>query len=263
MRALALVVVLITASCGSDVVHSQGPQEYEGTGRILEDGGHGPELCLGGMVMTSDPVQCRGLQLVGWDWGAVEGEESRMGTTTIGAHVRGTLAGNVFRLTAPPRPPGKTVTLDDGPGDGGFSPACDNPSVVDRSHGFREWEGTGVFSLPARVASWINEVEGGMVASVVMRPGHGDEAERVVRERYLGRLCVVERDQPTSAELAQVQERLMDVVGQMVWLGYPDERRGVVRALITYVDDATRGKVEQAFGRGRVELIGALTPVRK
>ncbi len=83
----------------------------------------------------------------------------------------------------------------------------------------------------------------------------------IVRERYAGLLCVVERDLPTMHELARVQERLMDVVGQMVWTAYPDNRRGVVKALVTYVDDAVRARVDREFGRDRVDLVGALTPV--
>lgn len=265
MRALALVVVLVVASCGEGVVGSgggSGATEYEGTGMVLEDRTHGPELCLGGSVMASDPVQCRGLKLVGWSWDAVEGEDSRLGTTTIGAHVRGRLEGDVFTLTAPPGPGRRTVTLDTEPFDG--SPACARPSG-DTSADWRTWEGTGATAHPEVVAAWVTDPagpeDGPFTGNVWVRPGAAAAVTAIIRERYAGPLCVAERDLPTMHELARVQDRLMEVVGQMVWMSYPDNRGGAVRALVTYVDDAVRARVDREFGRGRVDLVGALTPI--
>ena len=261
MRALALVVAATLTGCGGGVADS-GATEYEGTGMVLEDGSHGPELCLGGTVMASDPVQCRGLKLVGWSWDAVEGEDSRLGTTTVGAHVRGRLDGDIFTLTAPPGPARRTVTLDSEPFDG--SPACDRPSG-DPSADRGTWDGTGATEHPEVVAVWGTDParpeDGPFVVNFWVRPGATAAVTAVVRRQYAGPLCVVERDLPAMHELARVQERLMDVVGQMVWLAYPDNRRGVVKALVTYVDDVVRARVDREFGRGRVDLVGALTPV--
>ena len=84
-------------------------QLLEGNGTVLDDGG-GPELCLGG-VAESYPPQCGGIPLVGWDWDAVEGEESASGTTWGDFHVVGTYDGEIFTVTevGPFDPPRSTM----------------------------------------------------------------------------------------------------------------------------------------------------------
>src|SRR5690606_13734483 len=68
------------------------PGPYRVSGTVLESPEHGPQLCHA--VMTSLPPQCGGIDLVGWDWGAVEGEESVSGTTWGSYQVTGTWDGS-------------------------------------------------------------------------------------------------------------------------------------------------------------------------
>jgi hypothetical protein len=261
MRNLVVAIVLAAgAGCGG-VGSSDGPVEYEGTGLVLEDAGHGPELCLGGGVLASDPVQCRGLTLVGWDWEALDWDDEHKGTRTANAHVRGTLDGSRFTVTAPPRPPGRTVVQDFDSFDG--SHLCKEPKG-DASAGRSGWEESGVTAHPQVVTAWASDPprpEGNpVVANVIVRPGAAEEVTALLRRNYAGKLCMVERDLPTMHELHEIQERLMDVLGQMVWSGAPNYRRGVVEALVTVADDEARRRVDEAFGPGKVKLIGALTP---
>jgi len=51
-----------------------------GQGLVIQTGDTPPEFCLGAIGM-SDPPQCGGPELVGWDWNAVEGEGSGAGVT--------------------------------------------------------------------------------------------------------------------------------------------------------------------------------------
>lgn len=261
MRSVLLGVVLLATSCGSSPA-SDGPVEYEGTGLVLEDAGHGPELCLGGGVLMSDPIQCRGLTLVGWDWDALDWEEEQRSTRTASAHVRGTLDGSRFTLTAPPRPPGRAVVPDF---DSSVpSNLCEDPPG-DASAGRAGWEGSGVTAHPQMVTGWATDPPrpGGspVVVNVIVRPGAAEEVTALLRRSYSGKLCMVEQDLPTMHELHSIQDRLMDVLGQMVWSGAPNYRRGVVEALVTVADDEARRRVDEAFGPGKVVLAGALTPV--
>ncbi|MEO5920151.1 MAG: hypothetical protein ABIQ01_03315 [Pseudolysinimonas sp.] len=59
------------------------PGQVVGQGTVIQTGDTPPQLCLGA-VMESYPPQCSGSELVGWDWDAVEGEESS-GAVTFGA----------------------------------------------------------------------------------------------------------------------------------------------------------------------------------
>jgi hypothetical protein len=76
------------------------PAEVTSNAIVLEDD-DGPRLCLG-MVMESYPPQCEGPSILGWDWDAVEGEESAVGTTWGEYRVRGIWDGHVFTLDRPP-----------------------------------------------------------------------------------------------------------------------------------------------------------------
>lgn len=265
MRTLVLVIAVALAGCGSDARSSsslEASPEYEATGTVLEDRSHGPELCLG-PVLTSDPIQCGGLPLVGWDWDAVEGEDDRHGTKTVGAHVRGRWDGMRFTLTAPPGPP-RPIRQELLAGTYDFRPACDPPDG-DSGAGDEGWEGTAVVQHPDLVAIWVSDPggpwDGPFTGNVVVRPGAAAEITALVRGSYRGLLCVVERDLPTMRELDRIQARLGEVVDQLVWTSVPEYHRGVVMAEVTVADERARRAVEEAFGPGRVELIGALTPV--
>lgn len=237
-------------------------QEYAFSGTVLESPDHGPELCLGG-VAESYPPQCSGLPVAGWDWEDVEDRRSSAGTTWAEVSVRGTYDGERFTLTAPPGPP----RPDRGPDDTDFTPACEAPEARDPD---AEWSSVPQDEIPRRVATWVTHDategwDGPFVLNVVVQPGFGEEAEAVVRRHWEGHLCVVERDQPLARELEAVQERLPDVledlVGRPPWVAYADERRGVVVAQVTVVDEEVQEALDEEFGPGLVELRGRLEPV--
>lgn len=75
--------------------------EVLGMATVLQKDGEEPELCLGG-VAESYPPQCGGPRVSGWDWAAVEGEETASGVTWGAYAVQGTWDGTVFTLTQPP-----------------------------------------------------------------------------------------------------------------------------------------------------------------
>lgn len=98
---------------------------------VLEQGDSGPRLCHA--VAESYPPQCDRPPIVGWDWDAVDGEETASGVTWVDAVLYGTWDGERFTITRPaegvsawPEPP------PDDPAD--LAPGCDEPDVVDASH---------------------------------------------------------------------------------------------------------------------------------
>ena len=183
-------------------------------------------------------------------------------------HVTGTFDGERFRLTEPPGPPlvgDRDRGLD-------FSPACDEPDVVEPSHGVAEWEAAtqidGVFDSRDLVAAWVSDPggdwDGPFVGNLVVVPGAAQAAVARVREHYAGALCVIERDAPTAVELAAVQRELTNEDARAI-LGTiqsaaADERRGVVVATIWLVDEAAMDYADQRWG-DLVELRGLLRPV--
>lgn len=219
--------------------------------------------------MTSDPPQCRGVPLVGWDWAKVRQERSLRGTTWTGAHVQGTYDGQRFTLTAPPSAPRPEPVEDTKR----FEPVCEKPDVVDASKTGADWEeavggegAAGRGEIPGLAAVWVSDPsgpdwDGPFVANVVVRPGFVGRANAFIREFWLGHLCRVERDQPTAGQLEDVFAQLRRLLGKQLLLGHVDYRRGVVFAKVILVDDAVRAKVDRAVDSRLVELRSALRPI--
>jgi len=75
------------------------PGEVIGQGTVIQVGDTAPQFCLG-PVMESSPPQCSGPGIVGWDWEAVEGDETS-GDVRWGAYaVTGTWDGEVLTTTS-------------------------------------------------------------------------------------------------------------------------------------------------------------------
>jgi hypothetical protein len=241
-----------------------GEQLYGGSFTVLEDASHGPQLCA--VVAQSLPPQCDGPDIVGWDWDAVDGEET-MGEVTWGSyHVTGSYAGGVFTLTAPAGPP--RAGDDGGPGAFPLDPACDEPEVIDPTQGSVQW-GTLDLSGPELVATWVNDGpagtwDGPFVGNVVVLPGAGPAIHDRIRQTYGGRLCVVERQAATADDLARITIEVMDAdaaahFGQPVTAG-PNVPLGAVRVEVWVADQPALAYAQQRWG-DLVVLQGLLQPV--
>lgn len=273
LRASTLAIVAaVAAACGDgggggvDVGARDARRIYEGSFTVLESQDHGPELCH--EVAESMPPQCGGVPIEGWDWDAVADEQMVGGTTWGHWHVTGTYDGERFTLVEPPEPP----QHDDEPeGRPDFSPACDEPDVVDPSHAAAEWEAMTQAKdgseIPGLVAGWVSDPagdwDGPFVGSVVVLPGEAPAAVALIRERYDGPLCVVEREAPTAAELTAVgdevlDQRARDALGPVQGV-VTDERRGVVVATVWVADDAAESYAQRRWC-DLVRLHGLLQP---
>ncbi len=260
------------AACGEstnappeDVEASGGEAvRYEGSFTVLESPSHGPELCAN--LATSLPPQCGGLPVRNWDWDEVDGEDSRNGTTWGAWHVIGTYRDGALTLTERPGPPRDPVRRARD-----FAPACDPPDVEDPRAGEAAWEAatqeSDFMRIDALVTMWVSGSGGpseDFVLNVIVRPGAGESAKIVVRERYAGPLCVVERDLPLESELRALQSEVLNedarmVLGQ-VQTAAADPSRGAVVAQVWVVDEAAATYVRERWG-GLVILEPLLEPV--
>ena len=74
------------------------PGEVRGQGTVIQLGDATPQFCLG-PVLESYPPQCTGPELIGWDWNAVDGEETS-GEATFGTYaISGTWDGTRLTVT--------------------------------------------------------------------------------------------------------------------------------------------------------------------
>jgi hypothetical protein len=110
---LAASAVLLLAACssaGGDVggdsagqwepARAALPAEVTAVGTVLEKDGT-PMLCLGA-IAESYPPQCSGPEIVGWDWAAVDGEQTASGVTWGSYAVWGDWDGTRFTVTREP-----------------------------------------------------------------------------------------------------------------------------------------------------------------
>lgn len=134
---LGAVLLLALSGCGPIAPPGENPQDPQptvdspseeliGQGTVLQKDGSPPMFCLG-PVMESYPPQCSGPEIIGWDWSAVEQEESSGGVTWGTYAVQGTWDGEAFTVTQPPTP----LSLYDPPAN--FDPRADknNPGAGD------------------------------------------------------------------------------------------------------------------------------------
>jgi hypothetical protein len=128
---LAASVALLLGGCAGIAGRPQGgpptfptpfptaPVEVQGLGTVL-DSDDSPELCLGA-VAESYPPQCSGPPIVGWDWDAVDGEETANEVTWGAYAVWGEWNGETFTVTREPVPAAlydpMAVPLDPNPWD--------------------------------------------------------------------------------------------------------------------------------------------------
>jgi hypothetical protein len=253
------------------VAEPDGGQLYEVDATVLEDGTHGPMLCLGG-ILESFPPQCGDVAIAGWDWQAVEGEQSASGTTWGAYHVMGRLDGETFTVTgvAPSEgePPGFGTAPD-------FTSPCQEPKGgwggldeaaeedVHRADAYAR-------SQPDYVTSWVTqlqpaELEAGSVIFNAVFTGEAERHEADIRKVWAGPLCVVERDVPTARELERIRseaEASLDGFGlRMLWSQGPGVEPVIEIGVVVDVGGAGQDALDARYGAGVVRIIPALKPV--
>jgi hypothetical protein len=237
-----------------------GAKRYEGSGMVLDKQGVGPQLCLGG-IFLSDPPQCGGVPLVGWDWAKAEGEQTKNDTTWGEYRVVGTYDGHRLTPTEPPGPPrygkGHEPTFDTlcrEPAGGWARP---DPTKMDQADLIRV--NVAAQKMPGYAGLWLHDL-------VPPKDGHqdlkdvvlnvtftGDLARREaeLRQVWGGALCVA-RQKHSEAELVAIQTEAAAMIREM-GLGFQGSGMDVVRGRIlvdvTTVTAEQLAKLEEKFGK--------------
>jgi len=229
---------------------------------------HGPELCLGG-VAASDPPQCGGVPVSNWDWAAVDGEETRNGTTWGVFHLVGTYD-DEFTVTevGPPEPSDDSFDWSE------FDSLCEPPPEgwpvtawsdnTDAVNGY-------VQAQPDYVRSWItyikkptDETDLGPFIFNVIFTGDADRHEAAIRELWSGPLCVVAQDVPSERDRgrihAEVERDLEDMGLSIVW---SDLGQVVEFGVVLDRDGAAQAAFDERYGPGVVVITSELRPVQK
>ena len=271
-RVLALgSAALSLGACGAQAEPPTAePRRYVADAMVLEERGEGPWLCVG-IVLDSLPPQCGDAPLDGWDWDAVEGEETMSGTTWGDYRVVGTYDGDRFAVeeVLPPTPPPTESDYEPTP-----SP-CEDPEggwlAQLPGTGTREAASRYAERQPEHVRTWVTwlepdaDFENDSYLLNVVFSARAAEHEAALRERWGGPLCVVERDDPTARELGQIRreaERTLDELG-VRWVGSAAggrEARVELEILADVTGEAQR-LFDERYGAGVVLLVPLLEPV--
>jgi hypothetical protein len=284
MRKLLLLVLaslsLLLSACGASTppdapapaVPKPKPdpdQLYEANGMVLEDRTHGPMLCLGA-VLESLPPQCGDVPIAGWDWQAVQGEETVGGTTWGSYHVVGKYDGETFTVTdVEPSENGLAETDPDftspcpEPPDGwpGLDQATQNDDTA--AHAYAR-------SQPDYVTSWVThlqpeKLEFGPVIVNVVFTGDAERHEEEIRKVWGGPLCVIERDVPSARELARIRKEVeagLDELGlRMLWSDTSGVEPVIEIGVVVDVNGAAQSELDARYGPGVVRIVPALKPL--
>lgn len=289
MLAVGFVIVLTAAACGAHNAGAEtGPgsaevpagRRYRGTLTVLESPEHGPQLC--GVVLTSNPPQCSGPDVVGWDWDDVPDAHSARGTTWGSYEVTGTWDGERLTLTGPPGPP---QNAEGDNNDVDFSSPCPEPAggwrVIDPATTNQQTLGAANEAARARddfAGAWVDQSINPAVADGVVDPSDeraandltklilnvrvtGDvaAAERDLRTVWGGALCVSGAER-TYAELASIQQEIWASRDSQTSGAGLDVRRAVV-VVSVFIDDGLQAEYDQRYGTGTVVVRAILQPI--
>ncbi len=277
--------VVPAAPTGANVVDADYDGRFRAAATVLESPEHGPQLC--DTVMDSYPPQCGGPDIVGWDWGVVDGEESASGTTWGSYIITGTWDGRRFTLTEAPRP--DDGSLRRGGEEPDFSSPCPEPEggwrPVDATKATDEALNEALATAsqsPDYAGGWIDQAYlDDLGVSPNPSPNPSDiegvandparlvlnlmftrdlaEHEQEIREVWGGALCV-SLGARSEAELLDIQSRLHADFPEISGSG-PDIRSGVLGAQTMVATTTMQSELDARYGDGAVVLRGYLHPI--
>jgi hypothetical protein len=279
-----VVCALVVAGCGDDdgttatgADGSEGPGGgadvvYEADTAVLESPEHGPQMCT--TMQESYPPQCGGPDVIGWDWAAVEGEESAIGTTWGSFHVTGTWDPEAKALTLTEPATAPTDVPGSAPDDqddfatpcprpaGGWAPvdpATTNQAALDAATGLAgSRDGTaGVWLDQGAEPGWTGMNDPKQLVLNVTTAGDVEALEADLRAVWGGALCVA----PAEHSGAELREIAGSITGPNVIVANTSERHQRVEVDVYVPDDEMQAELDERYGDGVVELVPWLSPV--
>ena len=250
-------VVLVACGAGQEAWPPPAPAGrpvYEAETMVVENRLHGPELCLG-VVMLMLPPECGGARIVNWRWSRVDGEERRAGTTWGVYRVQGTYDGAAFTLTdRPQRQPEREPAPEPE-----LRPACPAPGGRPDLATTRDLDAATALARrsPDLAGLWLSPNGGGQVLNGAFT-GDVDRHRAELAGTWRGPLCVSQ--QPRSLRmLRDVQGQLTaGVAGMRVLTTGVDESTNTVLLTVDLAEDDDRRALEDRFGPGTVQVTSAL-----
>jgi hypothetical protein len=256
--------------------------ELTGFGTVLESPDHGPELCLGALLLSLPP-QGGGPPITNWDWSSVTGHETLRGTTWGSYVVVGTYDGHAFTLTRPPASPRRDDTddLDDldyppctpcPEPDGGWRVL--DPSLTTDRHMHKTLRKAR--RLPGYAGAWLDQSINPASRSTdedaadlmndpekliinVTVTSDPVSAERKLRKTWGGALCV-SLAQHTEDELEATRDAIFNNLVHTDNLLSLSARHDHVELEVIYDDGALQADLDQRYGPGLVTVTSALRP---
>lgn len=288
-RIATAVLALTLAGCGASAPEgpprtgpeagTETPHRYAANATVLEQEPGGPMLCLGGVALSLPP-QCGDVPLVGWDWDAVEGEETAAGTTWGFFRVAGTYDGEVFTVADA----GAPVPAPEPRDEESLDPACAEPEggwpPADPERHSQERVGPAqayATSQSEYVSSWVHQLGAPEEPSddgreeflaVVYSAVFTDDAKRheaEIRKRWDGPLCVVERDLPSEREArrlrAEAEASLEELGLRMLWSSEGGLEEIAEIGVVADPGGAGQAALDARYGPGAIRLVPVLRPV--
>ena len=262
-----------------DLVADDHPGPFEASGFVLQDGSHGPQLCVGA-VATSLPPQCGGPDLIGFDFSSLPaGSHESVLQSRYGSFVvTGVPQGGAIRLTAPARPAGP----EERPGapEPSFATPCPEPAggwrPLDAARTTEEAlqaASARAEAVPGYALLWIDqpaptpeELAAGAgndpLRYVLNVSTTGDlaEMESAVRAVWGGASCISAAAH-SAVELTSARDALDGPdVGLALLDLQLDPLAGQVTATALLAREADQRRLDERFGTGLVRLSSVLRP---
>ncbi len=265
-------------------------ESYDGSFLALStviDSGDGPRIC-GPAIADSDPPQCNGVPIEGWDWSNVA-HDAQAGSRWGEYVVIGRWTGSTFVLTRPSHPIDwsqiRTLEQDDTPKevpcptpDGGWWSDTTDPervgsvdynAAIDVVTTRPEFVSVDVVPpeepRPAGIAFDPTDVgwEPGVLVVRMTEVADGDE--EAIRADWGGPVCLVVADasEPSVDELAQLEADVVDLWDSiapgesLLAIGHVEGR---VRVRVWVATIEAQARLDEQFGPESVELIGVFWP---
>lgn len=231
-------------------------QLYESIASVIDDG-NGARLCFS--VLESLPPQCGGgIALAGWDWDAIDVEQSQNGIAWVDQiYVAGTYdpasqTMTVSEVRLPTDADRERLVVFPTPD---FSVPCPEPEEGWPARR-QEWPGEQVAAIEGYAGAWVDESQQVMTVKFT---GDLEAAEAALREVYSGAVCVVPAEHG-EAELRAIQDQLMQLSSiQILSTSLQVDAAGEsVLAEIIAPDPERQAAFDAEFGPGVVRLISPL-----
>ncbi|WP_053203672.1 hypothetical protein [Jiangella muralis] len=262
--------VRVTASLRPVPPSDAAPTIYEGTFFVHERPDGPPHACWA--VMESYPPQCGGdIEVRGWSWDDVGGEESADGVTWGDYHIRGTWDGTALTLTGPAEPPPPRDEQEDPfpP----FDTLCPTPpggwAILDGAltHS-ADFDAAYAYAraAPGYVDLWLDrdvpmeDRSATAPAEIVVNVRFTADLathEAALRSLYGGAICVSQAER-TEQELEAIAAEIRTEYDAISSSSYSATNSVWIQVV---VDDGLQERLDEQYGPGVVRVEALLQPV--